>query len=259
MSTRLLTTDIHQDRLLARADRSANAAEHSVRSVWRKLLAIMKAGGPWHAVYHEAAAVLHSLRFVGPDVALDLVAAGEAAARFTRHKLAPLLEDEPDTKSLLLPGPTLAQIRRVVYASGWWQRLDSLTALAHPEGLAARIASAVERGLSVAQIAREVRPLVQGIQTSARRVARIISLWVAHEVELATYEGLPDLVAGYQVNAVLDHATRPEHRQRDGQRFYRHPRRGQKGFDQMPRPPREADGSWAFNCRCWLEPILIAL
>lgn len=65
-----------------------------------------------------------------------------------------------------------------------------------------------------------------------------------------------DLIIGYQIHAVLDEQTRPEHRERDGTVYYRDPGPGQKGMDEMPRPPREADGNMAWNCRCMLTPVL---
>lgn len=292
MTTLARAAERQQDAVLARADRSADAAERVVRGVWLKLLAVMKAGGHWGQVYHAALAVLRGLPAAAHVVAADLVEAGKDARattrrlivrhvpaarlvpRLARHltrlpALAPtapggLLEDEHDPPAAalleLLPGPSDDAIRRVVYAAGWVQRLQSLTALAQPEHLAATIASGAAQGLSALELARQVRPLVQGVQTSARRVARTAGLWVAHAVEHQQLEeGLGDLIEGWKVNAVLDHATRPEHRKRDGTVYWKRPRPGQKGTGEMPHPPREYDGSWSFNCRCWLSPELAAV
>lgn len=156
----------------------------------------------------------------------------------------------------ILPPITAEQVNAVLYASGWENRIQSLTRLVSADVLAGRVAMLATQGATIQTIASEIRPALQGVQAAARRTARTAGLYVAHEAELATYERLGDMVEGYQIHAVLDHATRPEHRRRDGQKFYREPRAGHKGFDQMPRPPREADGSWAFNCRCFLSPIL---
>ena len=110
------------------------------------------------------------------------------------------------------------------------------------------------------RIAADIRPAVQGVVTSARRVARTAGLWIAHEAELHVYEeGLSDIVVGYTVRAVVDEATRKKHRERNGTAYYRHPKAGQLGYDSMPRPPRESPkdgGGWSFNCRCFLDPIL---
>lgn len=268
--------DAHQDRLLARADASADAAGAAVLRVWMALLRAIKAGGSWPVVWNAARHALHALPAVADSVTADLAAAHRDAATWTAHKLARtlpkyarahllrrrgLLEDatgETDLlASLLLPPLDAAAVRRVVFASGWTQTIRRLTRLAAPDALAARIATAVQQGLSVQRIAKEVRPLVDGVQASARRVARTAGLWVAHEAERDVYRGLEgDLIVGYTVRAVLDHATRPEHRARDGRQFFVRPTAGQRPMSECPHPPREADGSWAFNCRCWLAPIL---
>lgn len=268
--------DAHQDRLLARADASAAAAERAVRGVWLELLRAVQAGGPWPLVFARARAILHSLPVAANAVAEDLAALHRDAATWTAEKLAAtlpqshrlellrrrgLLEDAAGEADLLagalLPPLDAEAVNRVVFASGWQDTVRRLTALASPETLASRIAGLVSQGLSVQKIAREIRPAVQDVQTSAMRVARTAGLWVAHEAEREVYRGLEgDLIIGYTVRAVLDSRTRPEHRARDGQQFFVRPGPGQRGMEQCPNPPREADGIWAFNCRCWREPIL---
>ena len=271
----MTTAEAHQSRLLARADRSADAAERAVREIWRRLLAAIQSGGSYPVVFQAARAALRGLPSVAGAVLDDLgqvyrdAAAWSAKSvirRMTRAQAENALRRRGliehryvhDIQKLILPPLPLEQIHAVVYQAGWVGRVQSLTGLANPDALAARLAFGVQAGESVAKLAAEIRPLVQGVQTAARRVARTAGLWIAHEAELATYEQLGDMIEGYEIHAVLDHATRPEHRKRDGWKFYREPKGGQRGFDQMPRPPREADGSFAWNCRCWLEPILHA-
>jgi SPP1 gp7 family putative phage head morphogenesis protein len=268
--------EAHQDRLLARADASADAAGAAVLRAWLELLRAIKAGGPWGQVYDSARRSLQALTLVADGVAADLRAAHRDSATWTAERLAAtlplaartrllrrrgLLEDATASTELLagmlLPPLDPAAVNRVVYASGWAQAVQRLTSLAAPDLLAARVASAVARGLTVQQIAAEIRPVVDDFQTSARRVARTAGLWVAHEAERDVYRGLEgDLIAGYTVRAVRDSRTRPEHRKRDGQKFYVRPVAGQRPMSECPHPPREADGSWAFNCRCFLTPIL---
>lgn len=279
MPRTLPAIDAHQERLLARADGSANAAERHIRRVWSRLLAVMREGGPMPLVYRAALAALNQLPAVAVPVLDDLVKAHRDAATWTAEQLAETIPHRRRTRILknrglleadgattagllidaILPPLDREAVRRVVYGSGWLQTIQSLTRLASPESLAAQIAGAVQAGQSVQQIAATIRPFVQGVQTSARRVARTAGLWVAHQAELDVYRGLEnDVIAGYTVRAVLDGRTRPEHRARDGQQFWCRPTGGQKGLSEMPRPPREADGTFAFNCRCWLEPILTA-
>jgi len=250
-----------------------------------QLLAAIAAGGHWFRIYAATRAALHMLPQAAKVVADDLVGVATDSAKWTARTVAKKLTkrqrfavlerrtnlfppgsespfDEPPLDLIvgaILPPLTKEQIDRMVNAHGWTDRIQALTKLANPESLATQIASMWQAGKSVAEIAREIRPLVQGVQTSARRVARTAGLWIAHEAELHTYEQLGDIIEGYTVNAVLDHATRPEHRKRDGDKFYRVPGPGQKSFYEMPRPPRESpkDGNvWAFNCRCFLSPIL---
>jgi hypothetical protein len=227
-------------------------------------------------VYAACRHALHSLPRVAGAVADDLARAHRASATWTAENLARtlpryarthllrrrgLLEDATSERDLLaellLPPLDAAAVNRVVYASGWMQTIQRLTKLAAPDMLAWKIASLVQQGKSVQAIAREIRPAVQEVQTSARRVARTAGLWVAHEAERDVYRGLEgDLIIGYTIRAVRDRVTRPKHLARDGQRFYIRPVAGQRPMSECPRPPREADGSWAFNCRCWREPIL---
>lgn len=279
MPRTIAAVEAHQERLLARANGSSDAAERHVRRAWARLLDVMRDGGPWPLVYRAALAALNQLPAVAVAVADDMVQAHRDAATWTAEHLAEtiphrrrtrilrqrgLLEaDATTTAGLLinaiLPPLDADAVRRVVYGSGWLQTIQSLTKLASPESLAAQIAGAMQAGQTVQQIAATIRPFVQGVQTSARRVARTAGLWVAHQAELDVYKGLEnDVIAGYTVRAVLDARTRPEHRARDGQQFWCRPAGAQKGLSEMPRPPRESDGTFAFNCRCWLEPILIA-
>lgn len=269
--------DRRQDRLLARADRAADSAESVVRGVWLRLLAAVEAGGPYFVVRRRAAAALRSLPAAAHAVRAELGGVARDAARWAAEALAKTLtadrraklllrrrgvlerEDEPLADPLvghILPSLTTGQVDAVLLRHGWGERLQALTRLVEPEALASEVATLVSGGKTIDEIARLIRPRVQGVQTAARRVARTAGLWVAHEAELHTYDQLGDLVVGYEVRAVLDHATRPEHRKRDGTKYYREPKAGQKGMKDMPHPPRESDGSWAFNCRCFLVPLL---
>lgn len=165
--------------------------------------------------------------------------------------------DDTDTLArLLFPPPRAEQVDAIVYATGWVKRLAAATRLAEPERLAPIISAGMAAGKTRQQLVRDLLPIVDGVRSTARRIARTEGMRVAGAMQMATHESLGDLVVGYRINATLDSAVRPEHRERDGTIYWRHPKAGQLGFDRMPNPPQEADGSTAWNCRCWLEPIL---
>ncbi len=79
---------------------------------------------------------------------------------------------------------------------------------------------------------------------------------IAHSVQHIAWKGMGDLVIGYQIHATLDQNTRPAHAARNGTIYYADPKQGQLGYDKMPHPPLEADGSIAWNCRCHNSPVL---
>jgi len=158
-------------------------------------------------------------------------------------------EEREEILELLFPPLDVPFIHSIIYATDWRERLQASTRLATPSALASLLAAGVAAGKSQAEIARDLLPLVDGVRSSARRIARTEAIRVAGEGQLAAHERLgPDLVIGYQVRATLDQHTRPHHAARSGTVYYRNPRPGQLGFDKMPRPPIEEDGKTvAFN------------
>lgn len=127
--------------------------------------------------------------------------------------------------------------------SGFAPRPD----LVSPELLGGIVSAGFSQGKTSQQIAADLLPAVDGVRVSARRTARTWGIHIAHSASMDAYDELGDMVIGYQVHATLDTNTRPEHRKRDGTIYYREPEAGQKGFDEMPQPPLEADGSVAWN------------
>lgn len=160
-------------------------------------------------------------------------------------------------RALLFPPPPESVIRSIVYASGWSARLGNETSLAAPRDIAAAVMQSVTSGQSIRDLARDLLPIVDGVRSTARRVARDESMRVSHAMQQAAWSQVDELIVGYQVNAVLDARTRPEHRARAGTIYYKNPQPGQKGMDECPHPPYEADGSWAYNCRCFISPVMV--
>jgi hypothetical protein len=145
-----------------------------------------------------------------------------------------------DLFDFLFPAFTPAQVDHVVYANDWEDRLRAATKLAEPSALARIISTGLALGKSHQEIALDLRPAVQGVVTSARRIARQECLRVAADVQDRCHDQLGDLVIGWQIHATIDERTRPWHAHRSGQIYYIHPKTGQKGLEQLPNPPDEA-------------------
>lgn len=161
----------------------------------------------------------------------------------------------------LFPPPAAEDVHRIVHATvggmTWEQRLDSATKTsATPEQLARIVGEGVSSGKTAREIAKELLPVVDGVRSSARRIARTESLRIVHETQFEAWQGLGAMIAGYQIHATLDQRTRPEHAARNGHIYYVEPKEGQSGLDECPHPPLEADGSVAWNCRCTISPVL---
>ena len=270
-----------EDHIYRHALGASNAAELAIRKVWDDLVkAIGLGGGPGamnarlgpilDRLYQDTATTLAGKFAVVAETAHATTVANLKATLTATVEEAP----EPDGTTpaelvtaatrqvrqealadFLLAPPSPFNFLRTIYRGDWTRRLASITKLALPGVLAAAITAGTLELKSPYEIARDIRPLVQGVQVSARRIARTESLRIAHEIQVDTYEQLGDMIAGYQIHAVLDSRTRPHHRARDGFVYYKTPRPGEKGLDVMPRPPMEADGKYAFNCRCFLTPV----
>jgi SPP1 gp7 family putative phage head morphogenesis protein len=143
-------------------------------------------------------------------------------------------------KAMMFPPPNTQHVSEIVYATGWRERLAAITKRAAPEVLAQAVAVGYAKGENVQQLAARVKPALDGIRSSARRVARTEGMRVAHESQMRSWERLGDRITGYQIHATLDQHTRPWHASRSGTIYYREPADGQKGPEQMPRPPLEA-------------------
>jgi SPP1 gp7 family putative phage head morphogenesis protein len=161
-------------------------------------------------------------------------------------------------KQMLFQPPSKQDVLRVI--SQWirpsdWQSIGGAVTK-QPHDLANELAAGLARGKSPREVAQLILPYMEDNRVRAQRTARTFGMAVVGQAQFDSFEALGDLVIGYQVHATLDRNTRPEHRRRDGTIYYKQPKRGQKGLDEMPRPPREADGSIAWNCRCYLTPVL---
>lgn len=189
------------------------------------------------------------------ESASDLLAAhlhARDAARGVRHPGSNVIsEGWRDYINLILPAPARDFLERIV--GPLWRRIVGSIA---PERASNAVLQGVASGKNRKEIAADLEDVFGGYESAARRVARTAGLQVATQTQIAVSEQIPELVAGYELNTVLDDRVRPEHRAMHGRKFYRVPNRGQRGLDQCPQPPIW-NGQVAWNCRCFLIPILV--
>ena len=162
-----------------------------------------------------------------------------------------IFEQIPKDKldAIVLGGPAYGR-------KSWHARIAQQTQLAPPDQIAALVTTGYLQGETPTALAKRLRPWVQGVASSARRVARNESMRIAHATRMEAYENMGDMVVGYQIHATMDTRVRPEHAARSGTIYYKKPVMGQLGLDKMPQPPLEEDGTVAHNCRCWITPVL---
>lgn len=264
---------IRQGEALLQADAAGAQADAVIRRVWRTLLAAVEArdfhavAATWRTVGAQVADVLHK-RFTRLAKWSHHSAVSALTQSLPRTYLAaiplPVREDvtvEPafaweELLALIFPPPSQDDVTRIVFGTDWVRRLDALSRLAPAESLGVIVSQGYAGGKTQRELAKDLLPIVQGMQVSARRVARNEGMRIAHTVQMEAHEQLGDLLIGYQIHALLDQHTRPAHAARNGTIYYRQPKPGQLGFDRMPRPPQEADGTVAPNCRCWPAPVL---
>lgn len=178
---------------------------------------------------------------------------------------------DSDWLAILFPPPAEADISRTVYSNGWVNRIAAGTRLGDPMQLADLLVTGLAQGKTHQEIAKDLLPHVEGVRSTARRVARTEGLRVAGAMQQQAHDQLGDLVIGYQVHSTPNPHTRPWHQQRNGTIYYLDPKPGQKGMRQCPHPPEEAEDEnerpiingrrapqVAQNCLCYLTPVLAA-
>jgi SPP1 gp7 family putative phage head morphogenesis protein len=198
-----------------------------------------------------------------PTASLGLIVQRRAKTRpangkFMERKATP---DEADQiERMLFPPMETTTAERIVRApsagTSWQARMTQLTRLAAPVDVANLVAGWAASGQPPATLERALRPVVQGVRSTSRRVARTEGQRVANAARMEAYAGMDDVIAGYQIHGTMDSRTRPHHAARNGMIFWKAPPPGQPGLSQCPHPPMESDGTVAHNCRCWLTPVL---
>ncbi len=279
---------VSQARTLAHADAVADAIDAKVVKLWKRALRLIALKPLPVDVRTQLGAILREIQTLtiqGLDKGLrQIVKQAHAAAReevlaeAPRAVIATALtlaaparpdltearrlnpEQRAQVEAQLFPAldhdETTAIITRPTAGTTWQARIAAQSGLAPPEQLANIVIQGISQGQTIQAMARHMLPAVQGVRTSARRVARTEGMRVAHEARMDCYAGLGDLVAGYQIHSTMDWRVRPHHAARNGTVYYVRPKPGQQSTAHMPRPPLEEDGTVAHNCRCYLTPVL---
>lgn len=245
---------------LARAELHADAAETLVRLTWENLLRVI----PSFSRFNRPTEQVHdALAFFSDKLVYFLDHVLYRTAEWSHTTAVHIVlgelhvQEARPTKADVIPPPDAQQVRKIVYQSGWSDRIRSQTALGHPSRVVEKISRGIQAGKSYQEIAEDLLPIFDGIRSTARRVARDETMNVANRMQWEAWESLGELVYAYQVWAVLDKGTRAEHRKRHKTVYYKDPVPGQLGMGDCPHPPRESesDGSvWAYGCRCHLVP-----
>ena len=276
---------ITQPSLIMNEDRIGNDVDWAVFRIWRSVLALIGSRPPHEVV----AAVTSRAHFILVD-AFESLADGLIQHAAMTHNLTcnamtgilhpsldamllvkevstwqPVIEankPDPTVKRRLFPKLTPAQARDIVYSSSngatWRDRFMQQTSLASPTEIARVVGHWASSGKPNADLQEMLMPIVDGVRSAAKRIARTEGQRVANEARMIAYKKLDPITVGYQIHATMDWRTRPHHAARSGTIYYKKPKRGQLGLDVMPRPPVEEDGTIAHNCRCWLTPVINA-
>ena len=274
-----------QAKALIRVDDLGDAVDCKVVKVWRKILRLIHADPMPRDFLHQLYDLLSSVvgtaqaalstglvkqaQQVHEDVTAEVFSQLPPGHKIMLAQMAspPQLTEAKATaeqaeqmKGMIFPPQTEAAARSIVHRStagvGWEARLAQQTTLAPPGQLASLITTWRATGTTPKIMEEAMMPLVNGVRSTARRVARTEGQRVASQTRLESYEALGDLVIGYQIHATMDSHTRPHHAARNGQTYFKNPSAGQLSSTDMPIPPQESDGSVAHNCRCWITPIV---
>ena len=270
---------------LIKGDALGDKASNAVGKVWRKIAHLLRRKKQPPNFYHRLESLLWEVLSSAHDTLGDGLEEIASSASATTQQLLfaalppghrnllastkalhPSLEakatpaEEKEIKSMLFKPQSLAKAKAIVKAPtagvSWQARLAQQTKLGEPKQLASIITQWRNSGKTPKEMEKAMLPFVQGVRTTARRVARTEAQRVASMTRMETYEELGDLAVGYQIHATMDSHTRPHHAARSGQIYYKQPKPGQLGLDKMPQPPHEPDGSVAFNCRCYITPVM---
>lgn len=279
-STIAARMNLHHESQLSKADAVANGIDRKLAGIWNQILTVL---GSRRGVMEKQYAIRNLLMKIVDQTASKLHGGLKTIATQSYEDAAnvlsknvplghlnlvvakkPVLEGKDAIRQQIhdavfdqLPPDKIDKIVRGTTAGMSWQgRLAQQTSKGSPDQLASVVTMGYLSGATPASLAGKLKPFVQGISSTARRVARNESMRIAHEASMEAYGNLGDMCIGYQIHATMDSRVRPHHAARSGNVYYKTPKPGQLSAARMPRPPLEEDGTVAHNCRCWVTPVL---
>lgn len=159
-------------------------------------------------------------------------------------------------KQFVFPPPDAVKVNKWIQADtnafgahglNWQARLQKTSKLiADPRKLSNTIAVEIASGKGVHGVMQAILPQLNNYKVSAQRVARMEVNRVCASANEQVFADCGNVVAGVQINAVLDIATRPEHASRHGKIYFK----GTSEWDRRPSLPDD------YNCRCYYSPVL---
>ena len=264
--------------VIVAGDKLGARADAAIQKQWRRIQALIRSKKPGYWVFREKLKkLIDEMLLAGIDTLQDglekiaiktskatqdavfgMLPDGYKNLLITEDKATP--DQERQIKSMLFDPMKIDDAKKIVEAPtaglGWKSRIIQQTKLGDPAQIANAVVNWRASGQTPKALEQTLLPMLQGVRTSARRVARTEAARVAQMTRMSEYEQLGDLVVGYQIHATMDSHTRPHHAARSGEIYYKSPKQGQKAITAMPHPPHEPDGTVAHNCRCYLTPVM---
>ncbi|CAB4160544.1 Phage head morphogenesis domain [uncultured Caudovirales phage] len=274
---------VTQPRQLLKQDEIAIRVDKTVSKAWKELLKILKnptAPGAQYQIaqilrqmvhngivdlYLGLAKIAHSAykdtsNEIASEVPVALLTVALSRRRTTEAMRKATDSEHNEIQRMLFPALSDRKVQDIVFSpsagTSWTARMTQLTRLAPPDQVAALVTQWAAQGRPPRDLEAALLPLVNGVRSTARRVARTEGQRVANKVRMEAYSGLEDVIAGYQIHGTMDSRIRPHHAARNGTIYWKDPKPGQPGLRDLPHPPMEADGTVAHNCRCWVTPVL---
>lgn len=123
------------------------------------------------------------------------------------------------------------------------------------------------KGLDQKEIGKKLlEPIAQIVKSNVQRATRTATSIATNKANMESYQKLGKMLIGFQLHThPPDPGSRWWHLKRRFNKYYFKPKEGQLGMGAMPNPPFEPldpslrpakEPFCAYNCRCWLKPIV---